>query len=109
MNKILEEVGKSFGRHLLEAIISHGAITLVQSVVADSVDFYKNKKLIEFSRAPDINKIVINQQPEDGCSCGYNDENYQEEYEEVEEVQPEPKRPKKSKKNKKQKGRSKED
>jgi hypothetical protein len=108
MNKILEEVGKSFGRHLFEAIVSHGAITLIQSVVTDGVDYYKNKKLIEFSRATDINKIVINQQPEGGCSCGCNDENFEEE-EYEEEVQPEPKPAKKSKKSKKQKGRTKED
>ena len=101
MNKILEEVGKTFGRQLMEAIVSHGAITLVQAVVTDTVDYYKNKKLIEISRAPAINDMVEVMQQDTCCqSCGCNSERYENESP-VEYVEPEeePQRgPKKSKK-----------
>lgn len=55
MNKILEEVGKSFGRQVFEAFVAHGAVALAENVVAQGLDYLKNKKLIELTKEGAIN------------------------------------------------------
>ena len=98
MNRIFEEIGKSFGRQIGEMVVAQGLSTFVNGAISAAIELVKTKKMIEMQQRYGIDSSeYFDNRHENFVEGPYED---QEEVEELPEPEPEPKPKKKRKKDK---------